>query len=178
MTNHMHENGTVFEATICDQFVKRNWDDELQVVFTVKITGKLSEDGDETDRVEPVKAFERDVYITLSKDVQKLRIALDHLEKLGFADSDISKLHPDHAQFLSLIDKAVLVRCRVKGDKTYWNFAWPRQPAKPVALGETQTAAADLQKRIETLQSKSQAGGVPNRSTTDETSQAAFKGAK
>lgn len=168
MTNDIHEDGAIYRATICDQTMTKNLDGDPQVVFTTRIDGKVRSGVNEDGQVDPIDVFERDVYLTFSKDEQKLRIAVNQLERLGFDDTNVAKLHPEHPEFFSVVNQAVYVRCRVKGDATYWNLAWPRRRAKVVGLEDMQTVAAGLQEEILNLRSKSQGGSVPEKGSDDE----------
>jgi len=94
--NAIFEDGSVFQATICDQILSRNRNDELQIIFTVQITAKATTDLGSGVGMEP---FERDVFVTLSEDGQKLNIARENLKRLGVEGVDIIKFHPDHPEF-------------------------------------------------------------------------------
>jgi hypothetical protein len=78
-------------------------------------------------------------------------MAVRDLERLGFPGDDISLLHPEHPEHVSLLGKEVHVRMRVVADNEYWNFCWP-----PKALGgeELKSAAASLRVRIAAAKQK------------------------
>lgn len=154
MSKSLYEDGAVYQAAITDQMVTRNKNGELQVVFTTRISAKVRDGLSQVDDPEPIEAFERDVFLTLSDDNEKLRMAMDHLDRLGFHEADISKLHPDHSEFVSFVGRQVYVRCRAKGDAAYFNFAWPRWRPAPAGLDETRKTAATLQAKIEEIQRK------------------------
>ena len=147
--NAIFEDGSVFQATICDQILSRNLNEELQIIFTVQITAKATTDPGSSVGMEPMEPFERDVYLTLSEDGQKLNIARENLKRLGVEGVDIIKFHPDHPEFVSLIDKEVQVRCRIKGDSTYWNFSWTSFRPPAISLKEAEAAARKFQQRLD-----------------------------
>ncbi len=151
MEKNFIEDGAVYQAKVIDQIVTRNKNEELQVVFTAKISGKLSDDRDPHGSVEPVAPIERDIFVTFAGDPKKLAIALDHLKQLGFEDADVVKLHPDHPKFFSIIGKDVHLRCKTKGESIFWNFAWFRARPKAVKLEEAQSAAELVKLRIERM---------------------------
>ena len=149
MNDTNFEDGSVFQATICDQILSRNRNDELQIIFSVKIIANVTTDPGSNAGTESMEPFERDVYVTFCEDRQRLSIARENLKRLGVEEGvDIIKLHPDHPEFVSLIDKEVQVRCRNKGDNTYWNFAWSFRPTA-INLKEAEAAARQFQQRLD-----------------------------
>ena len=155
MDNNVIENGAVYQAKIVDQIVSRNRHDELQVVFTTEVSGKLTNERDPNCPVESVGTFERDVYLTFSGEEQRLRMALDHLKRLGFDESDVVKLHPDHPESVSMVGKEVRVRPKIIADVAYWNFAWSGWRPAALKLEEAQPTATQLKRKIELMRGNS-----------------------
>jgi hypothetical protein len=117
--------------------------------LTTKILARLKNNKNPGDGTEPCPELERDVRITFAEDdYDRLRMAVRQLEQLGFADDDISRLHPDHPSHCSFLNKDVYVRMKVFNDNEYWNLAWPREKAKAGAIEEVKQGAANLQPKI------------------------------
>src|SRR5262249_28967934 len=135
------EGGNVYKATIIDQLLARSPRGELQLVLTVKITAKLRDGKKPSEGHDECPPQEQEVLITFAEDKGRLHMALRDLERLGFSDSDVSKLHPDHDEFVSFVGREVHVRQRWHNDLPYWNFVWPREV---LAGGEFESEAAAL----------------------------------
>lgn len=128
-TNWESQEGRIYQGLIVDQLLSASKKDEARLILTVKVTGVLKNDKNPADGVEPCGPQECEVWITIpNDDVNRLRMALRDLERLGFADDDISRLHPDHPDFCSLVDEKVHVRCKSVNDLVYWNLCWPTTP--------------------------------------------------
>src|SRR5205814_2035779 len=142
----LHEEGKVYKATITDQYLSKNFKEETQVIFAINILAKLKNEKNPADGTEECPQHEREVRITIvPDDPERLRMAVRDLERLGFTHDDISRLHPDHPDCFRLVNQPVYARCRVVNDVEYWNFAWPREKSKPLAVGEVQQVARSLQ---------------------------------
>jgi hypothetical protein len=147
----VYQDGKVYQAQIIDQVVTKTNSEVPQValVLQVKIKAKLKNDKNPGDGTEACPQLEREVRITfVEDDYDRLRMAVQNLERLGFADDDISRLHPEHPGFFSLLEKEVYVRKKTVNDTEYWNLAWPREKPKAVAIGELQAEATSLKDRI------------------------------
>jgi hypothetical protein len=131
----------------------------MRVVLTVRVTSEWKDPQDPAAGSEPCPPKEVEVWLGLPGDDDKrLRMALRDLGRLGFNDDDVSKLHPDHPQFCSLVGKDVHVRSKVLNGIEYWNLAWPRVK---VSLDKLREAAAPLKARISALRNKTKAGAKP-----------------
>jgi hypothetical protein len=98
--------------------------------------------------------MEREVWITFpANDENRLRIAISHMERLGFTDDDISRLHPEHPDCNRLVEKEIYVRHKLVGDREYWNLAWPREMS---GLDQTKEIAALVKTKIAALRQKGQ----------------------
>jgi hypothetical protein len=149
----------VCQGQIIDQMVTAIAQDDMRVVLTVRVTSELNDPQDQAAGREPCTPKEVEVWLNLAaSDEKRLRMTLRDLERLGFADDDLSKLHPDHPQFCSLVGKDVHVRCKVLNGIEYWNLAWP---LVKVSLDKLQEAAAPLKARIAALRNKTKAGVKP-----------------
>jgi hypothetical protein len=159
----VYEEGNVYKGSITDQTVctrERDGEVEVQIPFTVRITARLKDENNPGDGSEECPQHERQVLITIvENDADRLRMALRDLERLGFADDDISRLHPEHPQFVSLVGREVHVRLKVVDDREYWNFAWPREKPKPASLGTLQAIAGGLKDKIVDARKRSKGGG-------------------
>lgn len=145
MSSDNFQDGAVFHGMVCDQILSRNRNDELQLVLTVKIEARLRDERNPRGDTEKIAAFERDVFLTFSDDPRLRGITESNLKRLGFEESDVLKLHPDHPDFLSLLGKEVHVRCRVKGESVYWNLAWFGFKPAAVTLKEARAIVDRLQ---------------------------------
>ena len=130
-----------------------------------KVAPRWSQDS-QRSRIGVVR-FERDIYVTLSDDQQRLGMALDHLRHLGFEGADVVRLHPDHPDFFSLVWKPVQVRCRMKGDSVYWNFAWSGRRPTAIKLEEAESTAKVLKPLIDRMRGDSIDGDLPGSSSSD-----------
>jgi hypothetical protein len=137
MSTNSFEDRALFAGEIVDQTLSMNRNGELQVITSVRLT-------EEFHGGKPVACdvSHCDVYITAAADETRQRIARDQLELLDFTDRDLTRLHPDHPQSVSLIGRKVTVRARVKGEATYWNFA--RNRPRPIDFASAQAAVAKL----------------------------------
>ncbi len=136
-TNNNFEDGALYHGEIVDQMLSQSMDGDLQAIFAVRMTAKVV--GSEASPCDP---FERDIFVTFAEDETRRKIAHGQIKRLGFTDPDLSRLHPDHPQAASMVGKRVMARAKVKGESTYWNFAWERP--KPLDLAAAQAAAAKL----------------------------------
>jgi hypothetical protein len=152
MSTATFQDGQLFRGSICDQLLTKNMNHDVQVIITVQIDARVLDEQDLRALVE-IPRFEREVYLTILPGTEQGRIAERNLDRLGVDEADIKRLHPDHADGISLIDKQVFVRCRVKGESTYWNLAWPRLKPTAITLEEAQT-----------LLGRRQASGLPSSS--------------
>jgi hypothetical protein len=143
-----YEDGKAYKAKVVDQMLSINAKGEAVVILTVRVLAKLANDRNPGDGTVPCTQRERQVWIALGADDDRLRMAIRDLEKLGVVDDDISRLHPEHPDFFSLLEKEVCVRMKVINDLEYWNLAWPREKPKPVAVEAVQQAAESLRGRI------------------------------
>jgi hypothetical protein len=145
-----YQEGAVYQAEITDQLLTRSRKGEPQLVLTVKIQARLKNEKHAGDGVDPCPEHDREVRITfVQDDYERLQMAIRDLERLDFADDDISRLHPDHPECHKLLNMNVHVRMKVVNDNTeYWNLAWPREKARPVAIGELQAEATSLKDKI------------------------------
>jgi hypothetical protein len=143
------EDGQVFRARVIDQTLAKNHNDEPQLVLTVKLLARLKDPQNPADGAEECPQLEREVRISfVADDEERLRMAARDLERLGYTDDDISRLHPDHPDHFSLMDKEVHVRMKEVGDFQYWNLAWPRERPRPVAVEEAKSGAAALKEKL------------------------------
>jgi hypothetical protein len=153
--------GKVYGARITDQAVKTFPDGNNQVfqlIVTVRILNMLKDDKDPAGETEPCPEEEREVWVKLDpEDPDSLRRASRELERLGFTDDDISRLHPEHPNCFRLVDRQVFVRCRMWDGKTYWNFAWPQQRPVPVPMTTLQQVASGLKEKMAAARTKGQA---------------------
>jgi hypothetical protein len=148
-TAAIFEDGAVYQAKVIDQMVTRNRDDDLVVIITVALVGKLRNPKNPSDGTEDCPRAEKEVWVAfVDDDENRLRMAVRDMERLGFTDDDVSRLHPEHPQSFRLLDKEVLVRCRILDGNEYWNFAWPREKPAPVEVTELQGRAASLKEKI------------------------------
>src|SRR5689334_22780898 len=98
--NYPLEEGKLYRARIIDQIVTRSVLGYPQVLLTVVMTGCLRSAANLADGIDDCPPLERAVHITLNKDdPDRLAWAIRDLERLGFTDDDISRLHPDHPDF-------------------------------------------------------------------------------
>jgi hypothetical protein len=147
--NSVYEDGQVYKAKVIDQLVTRNDNQEPQLVLGIKISAKLKNNKNPSDGSEECQQLEREVRITIVEDdYDRLRMAVRDLERLGFADDDITRLHPEHPEHYSLLDKEVHARMKTVNETEYWNFAWPREKPKPMAAEDWEKAAASLKEKI------------------------------
>jgi len=136
---------TVFKAKIIDQMVAVTTEGDTRVILTVRVHAQLKDAQDLASGAEPCPAKEHDVWLNIpSDDEPRLRMALRDLERLDFNDDDVSRLHPEHAETVSLVGKEVHVRCKVSGDYAYWNLVWPREKPKAVSVAEFQQKTSKL----------------------------------
>ena len=94
-------------------------------------------------------------------DDDRLRMTLRDLERLGFMDNDLSRLHPEHPECFSLIEKDVYVRCKSVGDRSYWNLAWPAHRAMPVPLADLRQSTTSLQAKVAEARARMQGEKQP-----------------
>jgi hypothetical protein len=157
----------VYRAVIIDQAVKiidqaDKTTEEARIILTVKRLLKLMNPEDPEEGTEACEQGEHEVWITIvGDDVGRLHMALRDLERLGFTDDDISRLHPEHPECFRLVDKHVYIRPATVGDVTYWNIAWPRPKPKAVGVADLQNLAASLKAKIAAVRSRKKGKGEP-----------------
>jgi hypothetical protein len=145
-------NSTVYRGTICDQTVRTNSNHELQVVLTVTVDAAVHSDQSGNAVTDPVDPVDRYVYLTISSNEDRLRIAMQQLSRLGFNHDDLARLHPDHEEFQSLVGREVFVVPRTSGERTYWNLWWPR--SKAVDVQRIRELQQPLQSKIAAIQNE------------------------
>jgi len=152
----VYEEGKGYQAKIVDQLLtKSNNDLSLQLILTIKILAMLKNAKSPADGTEECPQLEREAWITFPEDNDKrLYYATRDLERLGFSDPDLSKLHPEHLEFVSLVDKVVNVTMKTIDGLEYWNLAWPREKPTPLALGELQKTTNLLKDKIPVAKKK------------------------
>src|SRR5262245_26504406 len=112
-SNAPYEVGMVYRARITDQMLSLSHDGEPQVVLGIKIQARLKNDKNPSDGTEECPQLEREVRITIVEDDDdRLCMAIRDLERLGFSGDDVTRLHPDHPDCFSLLDKDVYVRMK------------------------------------------------------------------
>jgi len=157
-----YEEGRVYCATLTDQAVctrERDGEVGVQLLFGVRILARLKDDNNPDDGVEECASHERQVLITIpANEPQRLHMAMRDLERLGFADDDVTLLHPDHPQFVSLVGRDVHVRMKVVNGFEYWNFAWPRERPRPASLSTLEVIAARLKDQVAEARKRSAKG--------------------
>ena len=148
-SNAPYEEGMVYSAKITDQMLSHSRNEEPQVVLGIKIHARLKNAKNPSDGTEDCPQLEREVRITIEQDdYDRLCMAIRDLERLGFSDNDISRLHPDHPECFSLLDKDVYVRMKEVNGSEYWNLAWVREKPKPVAIETLKAKAPALEASI------------------------------
>ena len=126
--------GVIYKARIVDQVVTEPAGEDglvMTLVLTVRILANSRTTMTRAGPTLECDEQERDVLIRIvGDDEDSLRMAIKDLERLGFADDDVSRLHPDHPNAHRLIDKNVHVRCKAgRNGGMFWNLAWPRSKA-------------------------------------------------
>jgi hypothetical protein len=148
-SNAPYEDGKVYRAKVTDQLLSRNNNGEVQIILGVKIQARLKNSKNPSDGTEACPQLQRDVRITIVEDdFERLTMAIRDLERLGFTDDDVSRLHPDNPQFFSLLEQAVYVRMKEHNGNEYWNLAGVNERPRPVALDEMKDSATTLKSRI------------------------------
>lgn len=148
------EDGSVYRGSIVDQAFTVLPEGGCRAILTVSLKGRLKNGKVAADGVEECPQVERDVWITFdSEEDWKLERAISDLERLGFKDDDISRLHCDHPEAVSLIGKEVHVRCKA-GKFEYWNLAWPQVKATSAEVKEAREAAARNRATIAQVRSR------------------------
>jgi hypothetical protein len=118
----------------------------FQTIAVPSSLGKLVDPRDRSAGTVPCPAEECEVWITLALDNDtQLRIALENLKKLGVAEEDIARLHPEHPEPISLVGKKVCVRIKNAGGNDYWNLAWPREK---LSMGTLSQAVSTVQAKL------------------------------
>jgi hypothetical protein len=141
-----YEEGRVYQAKVVDQMLAKNPEGELQLVLGVRILAGLKNDRNPGDGTVECPQQEREVSVTfVEDDDNRLRMAARDLKRLGFPDDDISRLHPDHPQCFSLLNKSVLVRMKIVNGFEYWNLAPLREQ---VAIGDLKRIASPLSAKL------------------------------
>ena len=141
--------GSVFCAKIIDQMVANNRDGDPQLVVTFKLEAQLKNPKRMEDGTVECSQLERDLRITMvGSDDNRLEMAVRDLDRLGFTGEDISQLHPDHPECVSLIGKEVFVRCKMVNDTEFWNLAWVRQKPQAVNIDALAAPAAMLKAKL------------------------------
>jgi hypothetical protein len=153
-----YQEGRIYEARIIDQDVCTSTD-RMQVILTICIQAALRDDPTPEASTEECPEGEREVWITLDpNDQDRLRMALNNLERLGFHDEDINRLHPEHEHCFSLIGRVIHVRMKVKDGFEYWNLASPK--ARRVPVGALSKVTDPIKEKIGALKRK------PNKSSS------------
>jgi hypothetical protein len=152
MNTTLSNDGPVYKGMVIDQTIVTTEQGDTRVILTVKHTARLKDSRDLAAGSDSCSPTECEVWITLAADNDKqLRMALRALERLGFADDDVSRLHADHPEGVSLVNTEVHVRAKVVDEVEYWNLVWPRARA---SLDTTRQAAAQLKDKIAALRAK------------------------
>jgi hypothetical protein len=152
----VYQDGHVYLAKIVDQKVAMSGRGELQVILTILILAQLKNEANAAEGTVPCAQAEREVRITfVADDQQRLRMAVRDLERLGFGDTDISRLDPLHPEYFALVGKDVYVRMRVVKSIEYWNLSWPSERLS----GDMLMGAADALK-AKIAAAKDKKGGV------------------
>lgn len=152
------EEGKIYAAEVVDQIVTTTTDDLPQVIVTVCITGRLRSERNPAAGTDPCTRSEVEVKVTFAPD--RVEWATRDLESLGFDDTDISRLHPDHPEHASLLGREVHVRMKVVGDRQFWNLVRLRQPTPIAALRQ---AAQGLADSIAAVKERAKSGGSNKR---------------
>jgi hypothetical protein len=138
-----------YQGRIIDQAYLTPSGDEVRIVLTVCIDARLKNEKVAADGAEECPRLEREVWITFGPtDDWKLERAISDLERLGFDSNDLSLLHPDHPEHVSLVGKEVHVRVRTSGAYDYWNLAWPRLKSQSGDIGTASESAPRYKDRI------------------------------
>jgi hypothetical protein len=147
----------VYMARVIDQMLARSANGETQLIVTVQLVAKLRNPKNAAEGTVPCPPAELDVRLNFPEtEEDRLARTLRELERLGFADDDVSRLHPDHREFVNLAGTEVHVRMHLFGGLEYWNLYWP-----PSKLGgtEAKVAAESLRGRIAAARKKAKGGG-------------------
>jgi hypothetical protein len=148
-SNAPYKEGIVYRAKIIDQIVSLSHNGEPQLVLTTKIQARLKNAKNPADGTEECPQLEREVRITLVQDdYERLTMAIRDLERLDFTGDDVMRLHPDHPECFSLLDKEVYIRMKEANGSEYWNLAGVREKPKPVAIEALKAKAPELEANI------------------------------
>jgi hypothetical protein len=164
MSNKLIDGDGVFIGSVVDQYLATTEYDELQLILTVEVKGRLHDSRDRSAGTEDVPREQREIRLTFSEAERSeipTRISVQNLGRLGFTESDLSRLHPDHEEFYSLIGRDVHIRPRERDGVSYWNLCWPRTRPCPAPLNDVAARLPSLQRRIEQLQSNPDASNGP-----------------
>jgi hypothetical protein len=154
-TEHSQDPGGLYAGEITDQFLAPGKSGEVQLILTVKVTAVVKDVKAPTESAVPCPHQEVEVWLSFSETAEdRLRMSLRDLERLGFMEEDLLKLHPDHPECRLLVGAKVHVKSKVTGTLTYWNLAWPRERPKPVAIGAIKGATDALAARILAIRAK------------------------
>jgi hypothetical protein len=154
-TEHSQESGGLYGGEVTDQLLATGKAGEIQLILTVKVTAVVKDEKAPSESAVPCLPQEAEVWLNFSEtEEDRLRMSLRHLERLGFVDADLSKLHPEHPQCHLLVGARVHLRPRVIGDLTYWNLAWPRERPKQVAIGAIKGATEALAAHINAIRAR------------------------
>ena len=134
-------------------------DGGLRVVFTVALATQDDANGQPVADDDALPA-EVEVALAFLTETQK-RISMEHLDRLGFSDIDLSRLHPDHPDAVILVNVPVRVRPKFIDGRTYWNFSW--QPMR-MALDDAQRQAAAIAEDLAALRNGTPPTGNPGTS--------------
>ncbi len=168
MSNELIDADPVFIGSVSDQYLATTEYGDLQLILTIDITGRLRDPGDRGAGTEDAPQEQREIRLTFSDDegrAMPMRISVENLCRLGFADSDLSRLHPDHAEFHSLLGRDVHIRPREKGGVTYWNLAWPSSRPRPAPLDAVVDRMPGLRRRVEQIQANADVTSASHRAT-------------
>ena len=140
------EEGAVYQAEIVDQIVTDTADGWQQVVLTVSLKGRLKNPKNVSAGLDTCPPADVEVRITLDpEDPGRLGWAVRDLEAAGFESDDISLLHPEHPDHVSLLGRAVYVRGKLVAGRMFWNIA---RPPKATSIGTLKSVAAGLSAKI------------------------------
>ncbi len=138
----------LYSGEVIDQLLTTDRRGVVQLVLTVSVTGRVKDAKDPAGTAVPCPAEEVEVWLTFAESDDRLDIPLRHLEKLGYPDVDLARLHPGHAGCHLLTGVKVYVRPKEIKGLTYWNLAWPREKPKAVGLGAIQDATKGLAAKL------------------------------
>src|SRR5262249_21675955 len=151
-----YEEGSTYLGAISDQLVTESTDGKPQVILTVTPRGRLCNERNVAAGIDPCPHTDVEVRITLDlDDPERLGWAVRDLESAGFVQDDVSLLHPDHPQHVSLLGQEVCIRPKLVGGRLYWNLVRLR---KSVALDSLTQCAQELTAKIAAAKQRARKG--------------------